>query len=92
MDEDEQQLQAIFALAKKFEQDGRVDDTEKLYAQSLKLADRIHGPLSPRTGIVINEFVHFCEENGNQEQAKELQARLQSIVKAEFPELIDGDS
>lgn len=81
-------LAAVLALAETSVQNGQITPAEKLYILALALADRLHGPYHPETGIVINEFLAFCEEYDKPIKARQLHDRLKAILTKHYPSIV----
>ncbi|MBZ0184789.1 MAG: hypothetical protein K8F91_00960 [Candidatus Obscuribacterales bacterium] len=85
---DKDYLAAVLALAEDSLEKGQIEATEKLYILALAVADKLYGPLHPETGIVVNEFLFFCEQHDKPIRERQLQDRLKAILVSHYPAIV----
>lgn len=74
------QLDALMAIAKKFEYEGAIDSAEMLYRKAVNTSELFYGAASPRTGLAVLELMSFCENHKSNAEAATLWKRLRDIV------------
>jgi tetratricopeptide (TPR) repeat protein len=84
----ERVVEARLALAQAFVADGKAEDAERLYKQTLGHAEASAGENSPLAGSVLLDLIDLYEAQGRHDEAKVLWVRVRKILLINLPQLL----
>lgn len=84
----ERVVEARVALAQSFAADGKAQDAERLYKQTLGHAEAMAGENSPLVGSVLLDLIDLYEAQGRHDEAKVLWGRVRKILLLHLPKLL----
>ena len=84
----ERVVEARLALAQTFVSDGKAQEAERLYKQTLGHAEAICGKDSPLVGSVLLDLIDLYEVQGRHDEAKALWERVRKILIMHLPILL----
>lgn len=84
----ERVVEARLALAQSFVADGKAEEAERLYKQTLGHAEATAGKDSPLAGSVLLDLIDLYEAQGRHDEAKALWGRVRKILLVHLPQLL----
>lgn len=84
----ERVVEARLALAQSFVADGKAEEAERLYKQTLGHAEVMAGKDSPLAGNVLLDLIDLYEAQGRHDEAKLLWGRVRKILLIHLPQLL----